>query len=130
MIYLNNREFTLIDKDNSSSLEEIQKIIPEMHFSTVTQYITGLLFLYPLMKKFKENIYIDIPLLLKGVYDERMTIDITTVGKLNNIKLFSTIVELIKDKEMIVEQAINQSDYTWIRIIIKKGGNNRNKIIY
>jgi hypothetical protein len=130
MIHLNNREFTLIDKDNSSSLEEIQKIIPEMHFSTVTQYITGLLFLYPLMKKFEGNIYMDIPLLLRGVYDEKMTIDIATVGKLNNLKLFGTVVELIKDKKMIVEQVINQNDYTWIRIIIKKGGNNRNKITY
>ncbi len=130
MIILDNREFTLIDKKESSTLEEIQKVIPEMHFSLVTQYITGLLFLYPLMKKFKDTIYMDIPLLLKGVYEDKMTMDLTSEGKMNNMKLFDTIVELVKDKGMIVEQVINQEEYTWIRVIIRKGGNNRNKITY
>jgi hypothetical protein len=56
--------------------------------------------------------------------------DIDVGNKLDNEKLFNLIKEMVNNKEIDVDQLINEHQFDWIHISIKRTGNNRNQVFY
>ena len=56
-------------------------------------------------------------------------VDITTnKGREANKVLFSLIKDMIERKQIVVDQLINENNYSWIHIGLKIDGKNRNQI--
>jgi hypothetical protein len=54
--------------------------------------------------------------------------DIDVGNKVDNKELFNLIKEMINKKEIIVDQIIDEKNFDWIHISVKRLGENRNQI--
>lgn len=56
--------------------------------------------------------------------------DIDVGDKEDNKKLFQLIENMVKNKEIIVDQLLDEARYTWIHVSYRNDGNNRNQILH
>ena len=56
--------------------------------------------------------------------------DLTLGSRAENEKLFDTIVQMQKDKELVFDQLLDESDYAWVHVSYKASGKNRNQVLH
>lgn len=143
MLNIDGKDFDLSDfeRSNTASKNHINNHM-SLEDQKDYQYLIDNV-LYPIRREYNRDIYVtsgyrckQLNTLVGGVSNsqhrsigDEAASDITTNNRTENKILFELIVRLIQERKIIVDQLINEKNYSWIHISVKRVGYNRNQII-
>jgi hypothetical protein len=138
MVYFTLKEF---ERSNKADQLGIKNVIPGDKVLNVQYLIDKVL--TPVREKYGKPIIISsgyrCPELNKAVggvsnsqhvaNDNAAAADLDVGGKEDNKKLFNLIKEMVENKEIVVDQLLDEKNFDWVHISVKRIGKNRNQIL-